>query len=189
VCRHIELQIPNQNYHHILIRMAKLYVSKVSENVRESDLYDLFGKYGTVNKVDLKKTGIAFVEMDSKEQAEKALRALDACEVKGSRLYVDFAFTQGELKKRGEPAVPGQGRCHRCGLEGHWARDCTTDNRASEAYDRRHISPGYVAFACNHKTSPSQTRHLSIFSSTNGIDDIGFLLCPMINVVHCLTRR
>ncbi len=110
---------------------TKLYIGRIADRVRERDLEDLFGKYGRIARLDMK-VGFAFVEYDDKRDAEDAIKELDGYEFMGSRLYVDMAFTQGELphQRSGRKPIPGEGRCHRCGEEGHWARECP-ENRDS----------------------------------------------------------
>lgn len=113
--------------------MSKLYIGRIADKVRERDMYDLFGKYGKIRRVDLK-TGFGFVEYEDRRDGEDAVKALDGYDFMGDRLYVDMAFTQGELPDfRRRRAVPGEGRCHRCGVEGHWARECP-QNRDSDRY-------------------------------------------------------
>ena len=114
--------------------MAKLYIGRIADKVRERDMNDLFGKYGKIKRLDLK-AGFGFVEYDDRRDGEDAIKALDGYDFMGERLYVDMAFTQGELpdfRRRRQP-VPGEGRCHRCGVEGHWARECP-QNRDSDRY-------------------------------------------------------
>jgi len=117
--------------------MAKVYVGRIADKARERDIDDLFAKYGKLERIELK-GGFGFLEFSDKRDAEDAVKALDGHDFMGSRLYVDLAFTQGELPdfhKRRRP-IPGEGRCHRCGIEGHWARECPQNRDRSRSKDR-----------------------------------------------------
>lgn len=64
--------------------MTQIYVGNIPYNKNENDLKDLFGQYGEVNSVKFvmdKETGrfrgFAFVEMPNKDEAAKAIDALE----------------------------------------------------------------------------------------------------------------
>eukprot|EP00005_Dracoamoeba_jomungandri_P014496 CAMPEP_0174275118 /NCGR_PEP_ID=MMETSP0439-20130205/59654_1 /TAXON_ID=0 /ORGANISM="Stereomyxa ramosa, Strain Chinc5" /LENGTH=298 /DNA_ID=CAMNT_0015367197 /DNA_START=24 /DNA_END=921 /DNA_ORIENTATION=- len=104
--------------------MSKLYVEhkNTKEHVRQRDLEELFGKYGPIRNIQMK-YGFSFIIFDDKRDAEEAVKSLDRTRWLGGRLLVDFAFTQGELPNFSHRR-PGEGRCFKCGIEGHWAREC-----------------------------------------------------------------
>jgi len=145
---------------------AKIYIGRIADKVRERDLDELFGKYGKLGRVDLK-AGFGFIEYQDKRDAEDAIKALDGHDFMGSRLYVDMAFTQGEVPKRRNP-VPGEGRCHRCGTEGHWARECPDRDKEDDRdrSPRRRTSVGdrsyrYQPYHRRDRESPSRGRRHS----------------------------
>jgi RNA recognition motif-containing protein len=75
-----------------------IYVGNLSPNVQEADLETLFSQQGKVHSVKIIQDmftkiskGFGFVEMLVKEEAQKALDALNSFELKGKRLVVNEA--------------------------------------------------------------------------------------------------
>ena len=86
---------------------TKLYVGNLSFDTDENDLQKLFAEHGAVSNVDLimdqmsgRSRGFAFVTMDSKEEAEAAMRALDGTNVDGRDLKVNEARPREERPPR-----------------------------------------------------------------------------------------
>ncbi|KIY95810.1 splicing factor, arginine/serine-rich 1/9, partial [Monoraphidium neglectum] len=83
-----------------------LYVGGLPEGVRESELYELFDKFGRVKGVDIKMPPrpppFAFVEFEDPRDAEEAARARDGYDFYGCRLRVEVA-------RGGNPRGPGGG--------------------------------------------------------------------------------
>ncbi|KAF5179214.1 Serine/arginine-rich splicing factor RS40 [Thalictrum thalictroides] len=71
--------------------MRPIFCGNFEYDARQSDLERLFGKYGKVDRVDMK-SGFAFVYMDDERDAEDAIRALDRYEFgrQGRRLRVEW---------------------------------------------------------------------------------------------------
>lgn len=76
----------------------KLYVGNMSINTIESDLREIFSQAGDVISVALIKDrttgmskGFAFVEMDSRESAQKAITMFNGYEIHERKLAVSFA--------------------------------------------------------------------------------------------------
>jgi RNA recognition motif-containing protein len=89
---------------------VKLYVGNLSFNTTEQDLQDNFGHSGNVQSVSLitdretgRSRGFAFVEMDSRESADAAIKALNGATVG------DRALTVNEAKPREERSFSGSG--------------------------------------------------------------------------------
>ena len=87
---------------------TKLYVGNISFNTTNQDLNELFGAVGAVqsaNVVEARETGrsrgFAFVEMSSKEDAEKAISQLNGKEVDGRELKVNEAKPREDRGGRG----------------------------------------------------------------------------------------
>ncbi len=88
----------------------KLYVGNLSYGTTDSDLQSMFGSHGTVQSAQVimdrdtgRSKGFGFVEMDSGEQAQAAITALNGHEVNGRALTVNEARPRPERGARGTP--------------------------------------------------------------------------------------
>ncbi|GAA0173874.1 RNA splicing factor [Lithospermum erythrorhizon] len=72
-----------------------IYVGNLPGDIRESEVEDLFYKYGPIVEIDLKipprPPGYAFVEFEDSRDAEDAIHGRDGCEFDGHRLRVELA--------------------------------------------------------------------------------------------------
>jgi RNA recognition motif-containing protein len=75
-----------------------IYVGNLSFDVTEGDLKELFASFGEVTEVRLimdkfsgKSKGFGFIEMPSKEEAEKAMEGLNGKDVKGRDMTANEA--------------------------------------------------------------------------------------------------
>jgi len=80
-----------------------IYVGNLASNVQEADLDNLFSQHGKVESVKIiqdmyTKTskGFGFVEMQVKEEAQKALDTLNSHELKGKKIVVNEARPKRE---------------------------------------------------------------------------------------------
>jgi RNA recognition motif-containing protein len=97
-----------------------LYVGNLPYEIGETELQDLFARAGSVESVTIMRDqatgrarGFAFVEMGSDEEAQKAIRELNASQVGGRSLTVNEArpkterggggFGGGQSRRRSEP--------------------------------------------------------------------------------------
>lgn len=85
-----------------------LYVGNVARNVSEEQLRSLFSQYGAVTAVKIIKDrmtgemrGFAFVDMDSTNEGQAAISALNGYELEGQRLRVNEARPREEGGPRG----------------------------------------------------------------------------------------
>jgi cold-inducible RNA-binding protein len=76
----------------------KLYVSNLSQSVEGDELQRLFAGHGTVRSADVCNqlktadiTGTGLVEMDSEEEGEAAIAALNGAQHRGCPLIVSWA--------------------------------------------------------------------------------------------------
>jgi cold-inducible RNA-binding protein len=81
----------------------KLFVGNLSFNTTENDLNDAFAAHGTVSEVNLmmdrstgRSRGFAFVTMNSPEEAQKAIDALNGKAIDGRALTVNIARPREE---------------------------------------------------------------------------------------------
>jgi RNA recognition motif-containing protein len=75
-----------------------IYVGNLSFSVSEADLRDAFSAYGAVSTASIIKDkfsgesrGFGFVEMPTKEEADKAIAALNGKDLKGRTMTVNEA--------------------------------------------------------------------------------------------------
>lgn len=94
-----------------------IYVGNLSPQVTEADLEALFNQYGATKSVKIIKDmftaeskGFGFVEMNDKEEAEKAIEALNTTELKGKKLVVNEARPKKEGGRGGFGGGGGRGR-------------------------------------------------------------------------------
>jgi RNA recognition motif-containing protein len=81
----------------------KLYVGNLSYDTTDNDLNTLFTPHGTVQSAQVimdrdagRSKGFGFVEMDSDQQAQAAIQALNGHEVNGRALTVNEARPREE---------------------------------------------------------------------------------------------
>lgn len=96
-----------------------IYVGDLSFDVTENDLKELFTPFGQVTAARLimdkysgKTKGFGFVEMPSKEEAQKAIAGLNGKDLKGR------AITVNEARPKTEHGGRGGGRGGRGGFGG-----------------------------------------------------------------------
>jgi len=82
---------------------VKLYVGNMAYNTTEDDLRGLFSQAGTVNSVALIKDrttgmskGFAFIEMDTRDNAQKAITMFNEYMINERQLAVNFARPREE---------------------------------------------------------------------------------------------
>ncbi|XP_014671291.1 PREDICTED: RNA-binding protein 4.1-like isoform X2 [Priapulus caudatus] len=115
---------------------TKLFVGHLP-NCKQLDLLALFEKYGKVVECDIIKD-YGFVHMDSLDDAKTAIAALHESNFMGSHISVEIS----KSSVRREPGMGNQTSCYKCGMEGHWSRDCPTNPKDQAARGRRGIGRG-----------------------------------------------
>ena len=101
----------------------KLYVGNLPYQTGEAELQELFGRAGSVESVTVMRDqatgrarGFAFVEMSTDEEAQTAIRELNAAEVGGRSLTVNEARPKAAQGGGGY----GGGQSHRRRSEPRW---------------------------------------------------------------------
>ena len=91
--------------------MTKIYVGNLPFSATDSEVRELFGQHGTVESVSLitdretgRPRGFGFVEMNSSEDGEKAIAALNGSQLGGRTINVN------EARPKAERAGGGGGR-------------------------------------------------------------------------------
>ena len=87
---------------------AKLFVGGISYDASEDDLREAFSTHGKMKEVHLamdreknRPKGFAFVTFSSKEEAKKAIKALNNTEFKGRRISVEESKPRGRNRSQG----------------------------------------------------------------------------------------
>jgi cold-inducible RNA-binding protein len=82
---------------------TKLFVGNLSQNTTENDLQGAFAAHGVVTEVNLmtdrdtgRPRGFAFVTMNSPEEAQKAIDAMNGANLDGRNLTVNEARPKAE---------------------------------------------------------------------------------------------
>jgi RNA recognition motif-containing protein len=103
---------------------AKLFVGNLSYQATEEDLRELFQQAGTVQSVRIitdqftgRPRGFGFVEMTTKEEAERAIEQLNGRLFRDRNLVVNEARPQPARSERGGGRGPREG-----GRGGGWGR-------------------------------------------------------------------
>ena len=85
-----------------------IYVGNLSFSVSETDLREAFAAYGQVSTASIIKDkfsgesrGFGFVEMPAKEEAEKAIAALNGKDLKGRTMTVNEAKPRTDRPRTG----------------------------------------------------------------------------------------
>ncbi len=85
----------------------KIYVGNLSYKVTEDDLKDLFAEFGTVTEINVitdretgRPRGFAFVEMESDDEATKAINSLNGKELQDREIVVNEARPRRDSKPR-----------------------------------------------------------------------------------------
>lgn len=100
----------------------KLYVGSLPYSTTEEELKELFGQFGAVSSVRLIKDkftgqskGFGFVEMESADDAQKAIEGVNGAQLSGRTLIVNTARPPQERERS-----PGGGNGRRNGGGNSW---------------------------------------------------------------------
>lgn len=77
---------------------TNIFVGNLPFSTSSSELEELFGRHGTVSRAQVitdrdtgRSRGFGFVEMDSDDEAQQAIEALDGTDVDGRQIKVNVA--------------------------------------------------------------------------------------------------
>lgn len=93
-----------------------IYIGNLSGKTTEEDLREAFGVFGEVSSANVIKDrfsgepkGFGFVEMPSKEEAEKAIEELNGSDLQGSPITVNEARPRADRGRKGGGKGGGRG--------------------------------------------------------------------------------
>jgi len=96
----------------------RLYVGNLASGMTDSDLQNLFRTHGTVHSAQVimdrdtgRSKGFGFVEMESGEQAQTAIKAMNGLDINGRALTVNEARPRED--RGGSKTASGNGRADR----------------------------------------------------------------------------
>lgn len=107
--------------------MSKVYVGSLPFSATETQLTEMFAKYGKVTSVNIitdkftnRSRGFAFVEMETEEAAQKAIAELNGTDFEGRKLTVNAARPQERRERSFGGDRGGRGRGERSGPSKRW---------------------------------------------------------------------
>lgn len=116
---------------------TKIFVGRLADGISSDDIRSLFQKFGAITECDVL-TNIAFVHMESEEEAKAAIAALDGHRIRGSQISVELSTsaTQGRKRKFDNPGPSFRGG-GRGGPPNHSAPYPARQDLRQEIDDRR----------------------------------------------------
>lgn len=131
--------------------MWKIYVGNLDARVKERELADAFNSYGIVRSVWVARNppGYAFIEFNSRQEADDAISALDGKH--GWRVEMSKRSAGGHKSR----SSSSESRCRECGSARHRTIDCRSE--AEKRSHRRSSSPRSRTVSARH-SSPGRHR-------------------------------
>ena len=107
--------------------MSKVYVGSLPFSATEAQITEMFAKFGKVTSVNIitdkytnRSRGFAFVEMESEEEAQKAIAGLNGTDFEGRKIVVNPARPQEKRERSFGDRGDRGGRRDRSGPSRRW---------------------------------------------------------------------
>ncbi|XP_030636710.1 RNA-binding protein 14b isoform X1 [Chanos chanos] len=143
------------------LHSTKVFVGNLSGMCTTEDLQELFQTFGKVLECD-KVKGYAFVHMENKEDALRAIEALHGTSFKGRPLSVELSKVQPS-KQTPTGKIP----CVSCGKQGHYAGECPAGKPTLEQYQSQAaVLAAAAAAAAGLPLQVQQSVHNSVYNTS-----------------------
>ncbi|XP_030636712.1 RNA-binding protein 14b isoform X3 [Chanos chanos] len=150
------------------LHSTKVFVGNLSGMCTTEDLQELFQTFGKVLECDKVKgepisaPGYAFVHMENKEDALRAIEALHGTSFKGRPLSVELSKVQPS-KQTPTGKIP----CVSCGKQGHYAGECPAGKPTLEQYQSQAaVLAAAAAAAAGLPLQVQQSVHNSVYNTS-----------------------
>ncbi|KAL4658687.1 RNA-binding protein 4-like [Arapaima gigas] len=150
------------------LHSTKVFVGNLSGMCTTQDLQELFQTFGKVLECDKVKArlpssaGYAFVHMENKEDALRAIEALHGTSFKGRPLSVELSKVQPS-KQTPTGKIP----CVSCGKQGHYAGECPMGKPTLEQYQSQAaVLAAAAAAAAGLPLQVQQSVHNSVYNTS-----------------------
>ncbi|KAL7668841.1 hypothetical protein ACOME3_009525 [Neoechinorhynchus agilis] len=122
--------------------MSTIRVRELRDGTTEGQLHEVFGQYGRIDRVVIKRGGEAFVEYRHRTDAKDAAYSMHRQIICGAEIKVDVMESVRRSGGRVRRPFHPDDRCYECGERGHYGYDCEVRRRRQRQERQKHHSSG-----------------------------------------------